>query len=66
MSVYVVMIDTSTGDGSDWYRAEIVELLATQELAEEYVSRQEEQYHDKLWVDEWAVNTELPEWDGEE
>ena len=65
-NIFIVMIDTSTGVGSDWYSAEICEIFSTHELAEGFVSRQEDQYQENLWIDEWAVNTELPEWDGEE
>ncbi len=66
MSVYIVMLDTSTGVGSDWFSQEICEIFSTRELAEAFIERQDEQFHEDLWVDEWAVNEELPEWDGEE
>lgn len=64
MNVFLVTVDTSTGVGSDWYSFDNVAIFATEELAQAFIDRQPDTQ--LLEIEEWAVNTELPEWDGEE
>ena len=64
MKVYLLMLDQSTGAGSDWEKERVVGVYDSAELAESDIEPQRSQYHpnyrpdaDRYYVEGWDLTT---------
>lgn len=60
MSVHAVFIREDT------YYSILTTIFSKKEDADKYAERMRTSIDEVVWVEAWAVNDSLPEWDGEE